>query len=135
MTRHIAVFDPSPDLLLLFRWLLGAKGYVVTFHDPNPEGLARVQSLKLDLLLLNLATADDGALVTQLRVLPALRLTPIVLLTPALPHVDLVPRSPADPIIVCLTKPFTPAALLDAVEHALHPRVYPQEDPPFVTAS
>ena len=116
---HVLVVEDDPDLLDLYRDILGDAGYRVSVAAVPDSDEAR--RLHPDVVLLDYVFGRDpagGAFVAALRDDPVTAALPVVICTAALEAVR-AGRGPfADPTVRVVTKPFDIDDLLDALADA-----------------
>jgi two-component system, OmpR family, phosphate regulon response regulator PhoB len=120
VVERILVVDDEPDLLELVRFNLSQSGFVVETAETGQDGLARARQEPPDLLVLDLMLPDlpGTEVCRQIRSDPALRATPIIMLTARSEEVDRVVgfELGADDYV---SKPFSPRELTLRVQAIL----------------
>jgi len=120
MARKVLVVDDSPSLRQLVSITLVRQGYAVVEAANGQEGLKQLGAGSFDVILtdLNMPVMDGIAFVQQLRTKPALKFTPVLLLTTETRD-DQKAKARAAGATGWLTKPFEPVALLAALKKVL----------------
>ncbi len=116
----ILVVDDDPKIVRLVRGYLEQSGYRVEAAYDGEEALARVRTIRPDLVVLDLMLPKrDGLAVTQaIRADPALQQTPILMLTARVEDIDRILglEMGADDYV---TKPFNPREVAARVKAIL----------------
>lgn len=86
MSHHRTIFlvDDDPDILVMERAVLEAAGYAVETASSGAEAVERLETLRPDLILLDVMMEDTASGFDVLRTVredPALAATPVVLIT------------------------------------------------------
>ena len=83
MARLILTVDDSPSMRLMMQLTLTSEGYEVVQASDGIEALEYARNRKADLILtdINMPRMDGIALVRELRLLPAYKGVPILILT------------------------------------------------------
>jgi CheY-like chemotaxis protein len=131
MPRRILVVDDSATLRKIVATLLREAGFEVETARDGAEGLDRVQRERFDLLVTDfvMPRLNGYQFVQALRSIEGLRELPVVLMSARAEQVAerFIAQTGAR---AALAKPFTPAALLDAVHGALRTHVQSAVLPP-----
>ena len=118
MSRTVLIVDDEPDLLELLRIMLEGEGYRVAVAGDGRAALGRLAAAPCDLVLSDMLMPrlDGEGLAATMRVEPALRDIPVILMSAA--H-----RAPgaAVPHATFLGKPFDMGVLLATVARLLGP--------------
>ena len=112
----ILLIDDDPEIRHLAGFVLEAAGHTVRMAGSGAEGLAQVDELRPDTILLDvlLPDADGTALIGRLRSVPGIADVPVIFLTGRSGPDDLATLEAAgcDGVI---TKPFDPTLLAETV--------------------
>jgi two-component system chemotaxis response regulator CheY len=83
MTTRILIVEDSPSMRSFIRDTLELDGYEVSESDNGLEALSLLEGLTPDLILtdINMPKLDGFGLLREIRRLPALRFTPVLVLT------------------------------------------------------
>ncbi len=122
MTRRILVVDDQEDNRRILRDLLTASGFEVIEGKTGEEGvaLAEAQTPSLILMDIQLPGIDGYEATRQIKAKPALRATPLIVVTSyALSGDDA--KAFAAGADAYVSKPFSPRALLAKVRELLGP--------------
>jgi DNA-binding response OmpR family regulator len=121
--KRVVCIEDEPEMIDLFRLILGRRGFEVFGAHGGLEGLALVASEKPDLVLLDLMMPDmDGWEVYQrMKSDEALRSIPVVVVTAKAQSIDKVLGLHIAKVDDYITKPFGPQELLESVEKILGP--------------
>ncbi len=116
----ILVVDDEPSIRALVRATLERAGYEVSEAADGASALQKAFSQRPDLILLDIALPRLSGLEVcrRLKARPETAGTPVLLLTGLLPFSELQAGYGAG-AQGCVTKPFTPSALLQNVNDAL----------------
>jgi DNA-binding response OmpR family regulator len=120
MKRTIAVFNPSPVELLLYKAILESRNYMVFACNSDWINLDALEKLNPSVVIVDGIRGwytDDFSIIEQLHAHPALRTVPILLLSTSMDGLEETNRlSPFRPIC-CLMKPFAAHTLLEHVRN------------------
>ncbi|MCX8568368.1 response regulator transcription factor [Aminobacter sp. MET-1] len=109
----VLICDDDPLLLELIQFRLQARGYDVVTAEDGHEALAKAQSERPDLVVLDamMPRADGFEVLARIKGDPALSATPVIMLTARKGQSDIVSalETGADDYLV---KPFIPEELL-----------------------
>jgi DNA-binding response OmpR family regulator len=122
MPHRIAVFNHSPNILLLIESLLGRKGFEVLPFVETLTEISRVVELSPDLVIIGHVNGyDDGELeiIHSLRSEPASAHIPIIVCTTGAAHIRANARLESVSYVTIVPKPFDVQELLAAVYRAL----------------
>jgi two-component system cell cycle response regulator DivK len=122
MSRRILVVDDQEDNRRILRDLLTASGFEVIEGNTGEEGVALAEERAPDLILMDIQLPGiDGYEATrQIKAKPALRATPLIVVTSyALSGDDA--KAFAAGADAYVSKPFSPRALLAKVKELLGP--------------
>lgn len=113
---RILVIDDEPDVLLLCRVNLSFEGHEVIDASDGPQGMEAAIEERPDLIVLDvmLPHGDGFTLLDQLKTEPATKDIPVIMLTAKARGED-QRRGWEGGAALYLTKPFSPAALCEAV--------------------
>lgn len=127
MTKKILVIDDDPDLVLAVRMPLESAGYKVFSAGTQAEGLAAVDEVKPDLIILDVMMDTHTAGFQLAQKLhgaganPAHKAIPILMVTAVHQTTPLrfAPDEDYLPVDAFIDKPINPKALLDLVSSLL----------------
>ena len=127
MTSRVLLIDDDPLILALLSHKLNARGFVVDTAEDGATGLERASTGRPDLIVLDMMmpVLDGRAVLQELRRDPALRETPVIVLTSRSREADVVDmlRLGASDYLV---KPFSPDELTVRIERLVNsPGVQP----------
>lgn len=122
----VLVVDDEPDVLLLCRVNLAFEGHHVIEATDGPQGLRLALDERPDLIVLDimLPNGDGIGILRELQARPDTADTPVILLTAKARTEDELVGFEAGAAMY-MTKPFSPAALCEAVEAVA--RMTPEE--------
>jgi CheY-like chemotaxis protein len=115
----ILVIDDSVSLLEMFRHMLTALGHEVVATESSKEGIEILRNRPVDLLLTDIFMPDQDGLET---IQMARRIKPgvgIIAMSSKTGAMDMLPAARAFGAALSLHKPFSVAALRDAVRQVL----------------
>jgi DNA-binding response OmpR family regulator len=121
MGKTIAVFNPSPTELLLYRAILERRGYTIVAYQSNHLNLDAIDRIEPTLMIIDGMRGwhtDDLSIIERLSVHPTLSQLPILILTTALGGLLETPYLQQLGQISYLVKPFAAQTLLERVQHA-----------------
>ena len=115
--NRILIIEDQSDIRRLIRWTLEFEDYEIHEAATGPDGLAAAAALKPDLILLDVMMPgglDGFQVCTQIKADPALKHTPVIILTARsqLRDREAGERAGADAF---LAKPFSPLELVETV--------------------
>ena len=115
--NRILIIEDQSDIRRLIRWTLEFEDYEIHEAATGPDGLAAAAALKPDLILLDVMMPgglDGFQVCTQIKADPALKHTPVIVLTARSQQRDREAgeRAGADAF---LAKPFSPLELVETV--------------------
>lgn len=120
MPKHILVIDDEANIRRIVQINLARLGHRITMAADGVEGLEKVREDRPDLVILDvmMPRMDGFEMLRRLKADPELAGIRVVMLTARSQDADIFEghRSGAD---FYLTKPFSPAALLDALRQVL----------------
>jgi two-component system chemotaxis response regulator CheY len=118
--RTVLVVDDSPTMRQIVSFCLKGVGYAVEEAGDASAALAKIKSLKVDLMItdLNMGKVDGITLVKLIRALPDHKYTPILLLTTESSSA-LKAQGQAAGATGWIVKPFVPDQLLKVVKRVL----------------
>ena len=118
--KNILAVDDSPSMREMVSLALKAAGFDVTSAGDGEEALSAARSRSFDLVLsdVNMPRMDGITLVSELRLLPAYRLIPLLLLTTESSMEKKMEGKKAG-ATGWLVKPFHPAQLLATLARVL----------------
>ena len=116
MTKRILVVEDQEDLRAILRDLLTASGYDVIEAVDGGEGVAKAQSERPDLILMDiqLPVLDGYGATRQIKAQPELAATPIIAVSSFAMKGD-EEKARASGCDGYVTKPYSPVALLRLV--------------------
>ena len=118
MSNRIAIFNHSPNLLLLYEAILQPRGYeVFPFHEDQTK-VEEIEELQPQLIIfgnLRGIGADELQWLHNLRKNPTLKMIPVLISTTANEHQWLVDGLDNLSNVQVITKPFDQQALLACV--------------------
>ena len=116
MTHTVLTIEDQPDIRRLTCMTLQFKGFLVLEASDGEEGVALARARRPDLILLDVLMPGIGGLraAELLQADPALGRIPVILLS-ALGSAGEIDAGLATGASAYLTKPFSPAALLELV--------------------
>lgn len=120
MHKTILAVDDSASIRMMLAFTLREKGYrVIEAHDGR-DGLAKLQSEKVDMVItdLNMPGMDGIGLIRGVRQNPVSRFTPIIMLTTE-SHDTKKNEARAAGATGWITKPFLPEQLLAVVRKVI----------------
>jgi CheY-like chemotaxis protein len=120
MRKHILFVDDDALLRRLVHDMLEHEGYNVSLASSGPEGLASARGQSPDLFLLDLMMPgmDGFEVCREIRRDHRLSAIPVVMLT-AMNSSDVNKKALAAGADMCVSKPFRPDTLLNAVNIAI----------------
>jgi two-component system alkaline phosphatase synthesis response regulator PhoP len=116
--KTVLIIDDDPDFVRAVGHLLQSAGYVVTTASNGQEGLAQAKTVRPDLILLDVMMQDrtEGFFtLEQIRDVPALRTTPVIVISSIYsdhPVFRVSPESGWLPADLFLPKPIDPGRLI-----------------------
>jgi two-component system chemotaxis response regulator CheY len=118
--KTIMTVDDSASLRQMIAVVLRGSGYSVVEAVDGIDGLSKVASQKLDLVLtdVNMPQMDGLEFTRRLRAMPQYKFTPIVLLTTE-SHTDKKLQGKAAGATAWIIKPFDPDQLLAVVKKVM----------------
>jgi len=124
VTAKILIVEDSPSMRSLVRETLQDEGYEVIESVDGRHALGLLESMIPDLIItdINMPNLDGLALLREIRRLPSLRFTPVLVLTSE-SATDLKESGRAAGATGWLVKPFDPDQLRRVVAQVLGPRV------------
>ena len=120
MARMIMTVDDSTSMRQMVKATLISAGYDVVEHADGQEALEYARDNPVDLVItdVNMPRMDGITLVSELRQLPAYRLTPVLLLTTE-SSMDKKMEGKKAGATGWIVKPFNPAQLLATLSRVL----------------
>ena len=124
MTAKILIVEDSPSMRSLVRETLERDGYEVTESADGRHALGLLEGMVPDLIItdIHMPHLDGLALLREVRRLPSLRFTPVLILTSEAGP-DLKESGRAAGATGWLVKPFDPDQLRRVIAQVLGPRV------------
>ena len=116
--KTVLIIDDDPDFVRAVRHLLQSVGYAVVAASNGRDGLAQAKTVRPDLILLDVMMQDrtEGFFtLEQIRDVPALRTTPVIVISSIYsdhPVFRVSPESGWLPADLFLPKPVEPARLI-----------------------
>lgn len=119
--RHVLCIEDEPEMIELMRLILERSGYRVTGAIGGIEGLRVLETMRPDLILLDLMMSDlDGwEVYRQMKTNPDLTNIPVIVVTAKAQSIDKVLGLHIAKVNDYVTKPFGPQDLLSSVEKVL----------------
>lgn len=119
--KRILVVDDERDIVEIIRELLEGEGYSTLAAYDGQQALELLGGKPVHLIILDIKmpVIDGFGVIKTLRAVPSLARIPIVVLTATQMIQDILDRLKAFGIQICLSKPFEPKDLLNAVTRAL----------------
>ena len=116
MSKRILTVDDSSSMRMLLRASLTAQGFTIDAAEDGAQGLERMRELKPDLLItdINMPRMDGFELIEAVRGEPALRGTPILVLSTEFSE-DKKARAREAGATGWITKPFDAGRLAAAI--------------------
>jgi len=125
--RRVVCVEDEPEMIDLYRLILGRRGFEVIGADGGRKGLETVEDLQPDLVLLDLMMPDmDGwEVYKRLKSNPETETIPVIVVTAKAQSIDKVLGLHIAQVDDYISKPFSPQELLDSVEKVLTKRQQP----------
>ena len=119
--KRILVVDDERDIVEILCELLEGEGYSTVAAYDGEQALERIGQEPIHLIVLDIKmpVIDGFGVIETLRAIPSLAAIPIVVLTATQMIQDIMDRLRKFDIQICLSKPFEPKDLLNAVAKAL----------------
>lgn len=119
----VVCIEDDPKTIDLVKLILKKEGYEVTGVGNGREGLAVIESVKPDVVLLDLMMPDmDGWEVFQsMRANESMKHIPVIVLTAKAQSIDKVLGLHIAKVNDYITKPFSPSELIQSVRKVLAP--------------
>jgi len=116
--KTIAYIEDDPDMIDLVSMILGKHGYQVAGFTESREILPRLESVKPELILLDLMMphADGIEVYEEIKSQEGMDEIPVVIISAMKRAVDEIQRGGTMKVEACLVKPFTIVDLLGTVE-------------------
>jgi len=120
-TNCVVCVEDEPEMIDLVRLILAKEGFEVVGVSGGLEGLATIERLQPDLVLLDLMMPDmDGwEVYRRMKANPAISNVPVIVVTAKAQSIDKVLGLQVAKVDDYITKPFGPAQLLKSVERVL----------------
>jgi two-component system, OmpR family, response regulator VicR len=120
-TAQVIYIEDEQEMIDLVRLILSRQGYEVSGANGGREGLAKIQQLHPDLVLLDLMMPDlDGwDVYQQMKADESMREIPVIIITAKAQSIDKVLGLHIAKVDDYISKPFSPQDLLDSVEKVL----------------
>lgn len=120
MSKTILAVDDSASIRQMVAFTLKSQGYQVVEAVDGQDGLAKAKNQKIDLVLTdqNMPKMDGITMIRALRMLPAFRSTPILILTTESSDA-MKAQGKAAGATGWLVKPFDPNKLLEVIRKVL----------------
>lgn len=120
----VVCIEDEPEMLDLFKLILGRRGYQVHCASNGVEGLEIIKEQKPDLVLLDLMMPGmDGWQVYQkIRADQSLANVPVIVVTAKAQSIDRVLGLHIAKVDDYISKPFSPHELVESVEKAISKR-------------
>jgi two-component system response regulator VicR len=120
----VVCIEDDPKTIDLVKLILKKEGYEITGVGNGREGLAVIESVKPDVVLLDLMMPDmDGWEVFQsMRANESMKHIPVIVLTAKAQSIDKVLGLHIAKVNDYITKPFSPSELIQSVRKVLAPQ-------------
>ena len=120
-TKHILCIEDEPDMIELLHIILRRKGFKVSAASTGIEGLRMVRETAPDLVLLDLMMIDMGGweVYQQMKADNKTKNIPVIIVTAKAQSIDKVLGLHIAKVDDYITKPFSPADLLESVTKVL----------------
>jgi two-component system, OmpR family, response regulator VicR len=125
MSKQVVVFNPAPNTLILYRFILTSQGFEVLAFGQEVKGLTDVEGLHPRLLIIDHISGYNETeldLLYSLQMRPALAFLPILLVTSARDILTRYPILLAVSNVSILVHPFGYRDFVASVEQALDGR-------------
>jgi CheY-like chemotaxis protein len=119
--KTIAYIEDDPDMIDLVSIILQKHGYKVTGFTESREIIPRLQSIKPELILLDLMMphVDGVEVYNELKSREDMGDIPVIIISAMKRAVEEIEREGKIKVEACLVKPFTIGELLDTVNRIL----------------
>jgi DNA-binding response OmpR family regulator len=116
--KKVICIEDEPEMIDLFKLILGRRGYEVHGAHGGIAGLDLVEKISPDLILLDLMMPDlDGwEVYHQLRASEANKNIPVIVVTAKAQNIDKVLGLHIVKVDDYISKPFSPQELLDSID-------------------
>ena len=120
-TNCVVCVEDEPEMIDLVRLILAKEGFEVVGVSGGLEGLATIERLQPDLVLLDLMMPDmDGwEVYRRMKANPTINNIPVIVVTAKAQSIDKVLGLQVAKVDDYITKPYGPAQLLKSVERVL----------------
>jgi DNA-binding response OmpR family regulator len=120
-TNCVVCVEDEPEMIDLVRLILAKEGFEVVGVSGGLEGLATIERLQPDLVLLDLMMPDmDGwEVYRRMKANPTISSIPVIVVTAKAQSIDKVLGLQVAKVDDYITKPFGPAQLLKSIEKVL----------------
>ncbi len=120
-TNCVVCVEDEPEMIDLVRLILAKEGFEVVGVSGGLDGLATIEQLQPDLVLLDLMMPDmDGwEVYRRMKANPVISNIPVIVVTAKAQSIDKVLGLQVAKVDDYITKPFGPAQLLKSVERVL----------------
>ena len=117
MAKRILLIDDDPKILTLEKTILTQGGFSVDMAQDGPEGLTKLKASKYDAIVLDvmMPVMDGYEVARQIKQLESYKEVPIVMVTAATER-DAMKQGFTSGAMVFMSKPFTAAKLLSAIQ-------------------
>ena len=122
--RTVVCIEDEPAMIELVKLILKNKGYVVEGAMGGQEGLKLIAQLKPDVVLLDLMMPDINGwdVYQQMKANDEMKDIPVIVVTAKAQNIDKVLGLHIAKVQDYVTKPFSPAELLESIERVLAQR-------------
>jgi CheY-like chemotaxis protein len=127
MSRTILVVDDEPDLVINCERLLQREGHSCLHAHTGPDAIRRIDGERPDLVVTDLRLPGAGGLTVARHARSRVPPIPVILIT-AYDSAQARSAARESGVDTYLAKPFSNAALLDAVQRALIPHLMPTKE-------
>ena len=119
--KRILCVEDDPAMTDLVTLILKNRGYTVESAQSGKEGLAKIHEFDPDLVLLDLMMPDMSGwdVYQSMKADEAMRNIPVIVVTAKAQNIDKVLGMRIAKVQDYITKPFSPAELIDRVERVL----------------
>ena len=118
---RVVCIEDEPTMIDLIRLILTGRGYHFAGAMGGQEGLELIETFKPDVVLLDLMMPDMSGwdVFQKMKASEAMQNIPVIIVTAKAQHIDRVLGLHVAKVEEYLTKPFSPAELISAIERVL----------------
>lgn len=119
--KHILCIEDNPEMIELLEIILRRKGFKVSRATGGEEGLRKVRETIPDLVLLDLMMVDMGGweVYQQMKADETTKNIPVIVVTAKAQSIDKVLGLHVAKVDDYITKPFSPADLVESINRVL----------------